>query len=1006
MRFLALLCAFTALAASAASAAAEPLDVSARSGMRWRLVGPFRGGRALSAAGVPGEPDHFYFGSVGGGVWETKNAGRTWTPVFDSQPIASIGAVAVAPSAPKTLYVGSGEADMRSDISYGNGVYKSVDGGRTWSHAGLSDTRQIGKILVDPRDPNLVFVAALGHAYGPNTERGVFRSRDGGRTWSRVLFRDQHTGAIDLAFAPGGSKTIFAALWQTRRPPWNVYPPSNGPGSGLYRSDDGGDTWKPVRGKGFPSEALGRIGLAFAPSDRSRLYAVVDAKEGGLYASRDGGVTWKRTSADPRIWGRGWYFGGVTVDPRNAETVYVCNTTLYRSSDGGTTFVPMKGDPTGDDFHELWIDPFDPRRMITASDQGTVVSVDGGATWSSWYNQPTAQLYHVVTDDRFPYWLYGAQQDSGAVAVPSRTDFPSIMQRDWRPISGGGESGAIAPDPADPNVLYGGTVGRFDQTTLQEQDVNPVLAHPGEYRSEWTLPLTFSSRNPRALYFGNQFVFRTSDGGEHWEKISPDLTRENPGTPANLVPADAANSSAPGSRRGVVYTIAPSPLKDGLIWCGTDDGLVWVTRDDGAHWNEVTPAAVTPWSKVGILEASHFDPETAYAAVDRHRLDDLRPWIYRTRDGGRNWSLIAGGIPDGSFVNVVREDPVKRGLLYAGTETGVFVSFDDGGSWQPLQLNLPSCSIRDIAIRRNDLVVATHGRSFWILDDLSPLQQMDAAPAAAEAWLFSPREALRLHPAPFQGTPEPRDEPAGENPPVGATIDYRLSPRTAAPISVDILDARGNLVRHWASDEPRPAADLSKITSTPDWVADSAIPDASPGMHRFVWDLRYAAPQDLDARHRSRGVLAAPGRYSVRLTVSGRALTVPLTVVRDRRIKATDADLERQLELARNIETERVAVARALARAEKMRTALPAGAPSWPAFDAVVGTGDPALEDSQPATEIPTTLQRAATALLRLQDAVESADAAPTPDAVAAFEIRREAAREALRRFEEIAEKR
>ncbi|MFN2632832.1 MAG: WD40/YVTN/BNR-like repeat-containing protein, partial [Thermoanaerobaculia bacterium] len=528
MRFLSVLCAVAALAGPAPL---QPPDPSLFSGMRWRLIGPFRGGRALSAAGVPGEPDHFYFGAVGGGVWETKNAGRTWAPIFDSQPIASIGAIAVAPSRPKTLYVGSGEADMRSDISHGNGVYKSLDGGRTWACVGLSDTRQIGKILVDPRDPDRVFVAALGHGYGPNSERGVFRSRDGGKTWSRVLFKDEHTGAIDLAFSPGNTRTIFAALWQTRRPPWNVYAPSNGPGSGLHRSDDGGDTWKPVRGSGLPEEKLGRIGLAFAPSDPARLYAMVDAKEGGLYASRDGGATWKRASSDPRIWGRGWYFAGVTVDPGNADVVFACNTSIYRSTDGGATFLPMKGDPTGDDFHELWIDPANPRRMITASDQGTVISVDGGETWSSWYNQPTAQLYHVITDDRFPYWVYGAQQDSGAVAVPSRTDYPSIMLRDWRPIAAGGESGTIAPDPTDSNIVSGGTVGRFDSTTLGEQDLNPVLAHPGDYRGEWTLPLTFSPRNPKALYFGNQFLFRTTDGGRHWSKISPDLTRDAPGAP-------------------------------------------------------------------------------------------------------------------------------------------------------------------------------------------------------------------------------------------------------------------------------------------------------------------------------------------------------------------------------------------------------------------------------------------------------------------------------------------
>ncbi|HEY3202866.1 MAG TPA: hypothetical protein VGL03_04300, partial [Thermoanaerobaculia bacterium] len=704
------------LAASAGPLAAQPFDPSLFAGLRWRSIGPFRGGRVLAVTGVPGEPNRFYFGAVGGGVWRSDNAGRTWEPVFDGQPIASIGAIAVAPSDPRILYVGSGEADMRSDISYGNGMYKSVDGGETWKSIGLEDTRQIGRILVDPRDPNLVFVAALGHAYGPNAERGVFRSKDGGRTWQPVLFQNADTGAIDLASDPRNSRTILAALWQTRRPPWNVYPPSNGPGSGLYRSTDGGDTWHPITGNGFPSEKLGRIGIAFAGGESRRIYAVVDAKEGGLYVSEDGGTSWKRASADRRIWERGWYFGAVTADPKDPNTIYVCDTAMYRSEDGGKTFEPIKGAPGGDDYHQLWIDPADPRRMIVASDQGAVVSLDGAKTWSSWYNQPTAQFYHVATDDRFPYWIYGAQQDSGAAATPSRTDYRGITLRDWRPIAAGGENGYIAPDPSDPNVLFGGTVGRFDLRTLQEKDVDPTLAYPGDYRSTWTLPLVISPRDPRAIYYSNQFLFKSTDAGQHWEKISPDLTHEDPGIPGNLDPATAEDTPVRGPRRGVIYAIALSPLRDGWLWCGTDDGLIWLSRDDGKNWENVTPRELTPWSKIGVIEASHFDPETSYAAVDRHRLDDLLPHIYRTRDGGKTWTAIAQGIPAGSYVNVVREDPARRGLLYAGTETGVFVSFDDGDHWQPLGANLPNCSVRDISVRQGDLVIATHGRSFWVLD--------------------------------------------------------------------------------------------------------------------------------------------------------------------------------------------------------------------------------------------------------------------------------------------------
>ena len=1000
---------------------AQPFDPSLFTGMRWRLVGPFRGGRALAAAGVPGDPNVFYFGAVGGGVWRSDNAGRTWEPIFDGQPIASIGSLAVAPSDPRVIYVGSGEADMRSDISYGNGMYKSVDGGKTWISIGLADTRQIGRILVDPRDPNLVFVAALGHAYGPNRERGVFRSKDGGKSWSPVLFKDENTGAIDLAFDPANSKTILAALWQTRRPPWNVYPPSNGPGSGLYRSDDGGDTWKPVIGSGLPSEKLGRIGIAFAPSDPRRVYAVVDAKEGGLYASEDGGGSWKRTSTDKRIWERGWYFGGVTVDPKDLDVVYVCDVSMYRSTDGGKTFVPVKGAPGGDDYHSLWIDPGDSRRMIVASDQGAVVSVDGAKTWSSWYNQPTAQLYHVATDGRFPYWIYGAQQDSGAAATPSRTDYRSVMQRDWRPIAVGGENGYIAPDPSDPNILFGGTVGRFDWRTLQEQDVDPTLAYPGDYRQTWTLPLTFSPRNPRALYYSNQFLFETTDSGGHWEKISPDLTRESPGVPGNLDPVTAEDTAVKGARRGVIYAIAPSPLKEGWLWCGTDDGLIWRTRDDGKSWENVTPKELTPWSKVGTIEASHFDAETAYAAVDRHRLNDLAAYVFRTRDGGSNWNAVARGIPSGSYINVVREDPARRGLLYAGTETGVFVSFDEGDHWQPLQLNLPNCSVRDVSVEHGDLVIATHGRSFWVLDDLSSLRQLDAKVAGSPVWLFAPRKAARLRPAPFQGTPEPKDEPAGENPPNGAAIDYFVKSPPPVRLALEISDARGEVVRRWTSDEKPKPPDLQRIQVTADWVSVAEPPAASPGMHRFVWDLRYALPTELvspipSSFRASSGLWAPPGRYTVRLVAGGATLTQPLVVTKDPRVSTPEADLARQFELARDVQTERVRVAKALRQADALRKQISAlrgratagAAGAVDAFAAAVAlaagppfTGGPEdfFEESE-AT--PTSLRRLSTSFFRFQRAVESADAAPTPDALAGFRWRREAVAQGLARWQEL----
>jgi photosystem II stability/assembly factor-like uncharacterized protein len=1001
-------------AAAIAPAAAQTIDPSLYGGMRWRLAGPFRGGRTITATGVAGEPDRFYFGAVGGGVWRSDNAGRTWTPIFDAQPVASIGAIAVAPSDAKVLYVGSGEADMRSDISYGNGMYKSVDAGASWTRIGLTDTRQIGRVLVDPHDPNLVFVAALGHGYGPNMERGVFRSKDGGAHWTAVLFKDENTGAIDLAFDPSNSKTILAALWQTRRPPWNVYPPSNGPGSGLYRSVDGGDTWTQVT-DGFPAEKLGRIRIAFAPSQPKRVYAIVDAKAGGLYVSEDAGVSWTKASADPRIWERGWYFGGVTVDPKDANVVYACDTALYRSTDGGKTFLPFKGAPGGDDYHRLWIDPADSRRMIVASDQGAVVTVDGGTTWSSWYNQPTAQFYHVATDSRFPYWIYGAQQDSGAAATPVRTDYRSITQRDWKEISAGGESGYILPDPVDSNTVWGGTVGRFDWKTLQDLNVDPTLAYPGDYRGEWTLPLAISPHDSKSIYFGRQFLFRSGDGGKHWEKVSPDLTREAPAVPSTLDPVTAADSDVKGARRGVIYAIAISSLVDGRIWCGTDDGLIWLSRDDAKTWQNVTPKSLEAWSKVGIIEASWYDADTAYAAIDRHRLDDLRPEILRTRDGGKSWTSIARGIPDGSFVNVVREDRIRRGLLYAGTETGVFVSFDDGDHWQPLQMNLPNCSIRDIDVRHGDVVVGTHGRSFWVLDDISWLRQLDAKTAASDLALFMPRSVERLHAAPFQGSPEPKDEPMAANPPNGAILDYLVKGDASTTLVLEILDMKGALVRRYASDDKPSPPDLKRIQTTPDWVPVQEPPSASPGIHRLVWDLHYVLPSELErpggSSRRGSGLWAPPGRYTARLSHGGKVVTQEIFVVMDPRLPSTVTipDLIRQYELARDIQAERVRVAIGLKQAADLRKQLGTSAPESLSKAIDEAAGPPEL---RPGEEYfgnpdagPTSLSRLARSLAELQGAVESADAAPSPDAVTAFGQRRTFVDQGLARWREVFER-
>ncbi|MFN7940206.1 MAG: hypothetical protein U0X73_01295 [Thermoanaerobaculia bacterium] len=905
---------------TAAAAAGGGFDPALLGALHWRMLGPFRGGRVLAVAGVPGEPSHFYFGSVNGGVWETTDAGRTWRPIFDSQPVGSIGALAIAPSRPKTIYVGTGEADMRSDIAQGEGVWKSTDGGRSWSFLGLADTQQIGAIIVDPRNPDVALVAALGHPYGPNAERGVFRTEDGGKIWTKTLFRDADTGAIDLAFEPSAPDVVYAALWHARRTPWNVYPPASGPGGGIYRSTDNGRTWSAVAGQGLPRNP-GRIGLAVAPSAPRRLYAMVDAEAGGLFRSDDAGATWTRTADDPRIWGRGWYFGGVTVDPRNADLVFACNTAMYASADAGKTFTPVKGAPGGDDYHALWIDPTNSDRRIVGADQGAVVTLNGGRTWSSWYNQPTAQFYRVATDRRFPYWVYGAQQDSGAAAVPSRGDsVDGINMTHFHEVTAGGENGNIAPDPLDPQIVFGGEVDRLDLRTGQTQSIDPTIAEPDFYRRTWTLPLVFSRRDPRVLYFSHQQLYRTDDAGRTWRTISPDLTREDPGVPPNLDPSAAAVHQGLGPRRGVIYSIAPSRLADGDLWVGTDDGLVWRTRDEGGHWENVTPPALTPWSKVTMIETSPFDAETAYLAVDRHRLEDRRPYVYRTRDGGRHWDLAVAGIAADHFLNSLRADPARRGLLYAATEKGVWVSFDDGDAWQPLQLDLPVTSVRDLEVHDDDLVIATHGRGFWVLDDLASLRQLDAGVAAAPVWLFAPTPARRVRPGGFTGTPLPKDEPRAPNPPDGAAIDYRLAAAAKAAVTLEIRDGEGGLVRRYSSADKLPDVDLARRVTSPEWFVPPVALSAAPGTHRMVWPLRFASQVRRDEPFAD-GIWAPPGRYTVTLEVDGVKLTQPLEVLPDPRIDLPAAAYRESFALARDAEALRARLAPEHKRAADLRQA-------------------------------------------------------------------------------------
>jgi photosystem II stability/assembly factor-like uncharacterized protein len=898
--------------------------------LHWRLIGPFRGGRVLAISGVPGKPNEYVFGAVDGGVWKTANAGQTWQPIFDSQPIASIGAIAIAPSQPQTIYVGSGEADMRSDISFGDGIYRSTDGGWSWRNIGLRDSQQIGRILVHPRNANIVLVAALGHAFGPNAERGVYRSVDGGTTWKKVLGKNDDTGAIDLCFDPGNPQIVYASLWQTRRPPWSVYAPTSGPGSGLYKSVDGGITWHQISGNGFPNEGVGRIGIAVAPGGNGRrVFAIVDAAAGGLYRSDDSANTWRRVSSDHRIWKRGWYFGGITADPREPNTVYVSNTSLYRSIDGGENFEAIKGAPGGDDYHSLWIAPDDPERMILGSDQGAAVSVDRGKSWSSWYNQPTAQFYHVTVDNRFPYMVYGSQQDSGTAGVFSRSDYGQITSHDWSPV-GGEESGYIALSPADPSLVYGGgplgTIFRFDWTTGQSINVAPEtqVSAGNRLRFTWTSPLVVSPQNPAVLYFGAQYVLRTEDRGQHWQTISPDLT-------FGTHPANSTDSQ--DEHKGVVYTIAPSSIRAGEIWAGTDNGFIRLTTDEGKTWDDATPAGMPDWSMISLIEASHFDAASAYAAVDRHQVDDFHPYIYRTHDAGKTWRNIVTGVPANAYVHVVREDLERRGLLYAGTELGIFFSLDDGEHWQPLQMNLPVTSIRDIALHGDDLIVATHGRSFWILDDLEPLREWAEHVEIQDTYLYHPAHALRIRNSENHDSPLPVETPVGENPPAGAIIDYNLKSAVAGDLVLEIHDVDGRLVRRISSaDKSLPITEPPEFPSY--WLHPPRMLSNAPGFHRFVWDLRYAqlpalrfefssaAPISTGTFAVPQGPLVLPGEYEVRLITPRETLTQRLTVDQDPRVHVSRDDIVKQFELEQQIDASIASNTRAYREIQDLRAQL------------------------------------------------------------------------------------
>jgi photosystem II stability/assembly factor-like uncharacterized protein len=926
-----LLLSLAALLPLALPSGAQPFPETLFSEMRWRMIGPFRAGRTVAASGIPGNTNVFYAAANNGGVWKTTDAGRVWTPIFDDQPTGSIGALAVAPSRPDTLYVGSGEGLQRPDLSVGDGIYKSTDAGKTWVHLGLRDAQQIAALAVHPRDPDRVFAAVLGHPYGANAERGVFRSTDGGKSWTKVLYEDENTGASAVTLDPSNPDVVYAVLWAARLGPWENGS-WQGPGSGLFKSTDGGSTWKRLA-KGLPTfeEGLGRIGVCVSPVDPRRLYATVDAspEKAGIYVSDDAGESFARTNGEERVWGRGDDFAEVRAHPKNRDEVWAANISTYRSTDGGRTFTPVKGAPGGDDYHTIFIHPENPDVILLAADQGATISVNAGATWSSWYNQPTAQLYHVSADGRFPYWVYGGQQESGSVAIASRGDAGAITSRDWHPV-GAEEYGYVAPDPLDPDVVYGGKLTRFRHSTGQVQDVSPSLV-PGKYRFLRTAPVLFSPADPRVLFYAGNVLFKTTDGGKTWDVVSPDLSREAPDVPESIG-VYRKPEMAKQPRRGVIYTVAPAKKDVNVIWAGTDDGLVHRTADGGKTWTNVTPPGLTAWSKVSLIDASPFDDLTAYAAVNRIRLDDLKPHVLRTHDGGKTWKEIVKGLPDDP-VNAVREDPVRRGLLYAGTERMVHVSFDDGENWQPLRLNMPATSVRDLVVHGDDLVAATHGRSFWILDDVTPLRQLDAKTASSAPFLYAPQVALRVRRSRWTDTPLPPEEPAGQNPPDGAILDYVLASKPAAPVTLEILDDTGALVRRFSSDDP-PEPLVEPLVVAAYWARPPRVLPATPGMHRFVWDLRYPPPRATqheypisairgDTPREPRGPFVLPGTYVVKLSVDGKAVTRNLTVKLDPRVRMSSTDLARQLALLRRLAAaiERVATEPAAdAEAKKERT--------------------------------------------------------------------------------------
>ena len=995
---------------SLAVSATAQVEPKLFSDMKWREIGPLRAGRTRALAGVPSEPATFYLGAVNGGVWKTTDAGATWRSVWDEQPSGSIGSIAVSESNPNIVYVASGEGLQRPDLSTGDGVYKSTDAGKTWIHLdGLRDGQQIGEIAIDPKDPSRVFAAVTGHPYGPNKERGLYRTLDGGKTWNQVLFTNDRTGASEVAIDPQHPNIVFAGMWQRQEAPWEngAFIGSEG---GMYRSADGGETWTKLTGHGLPDNIL-QVQITISPSDSRRVYAAVATTRPsvGIYRSDDEGVNWVHASVDDtrpeaRIGG-----GDVPVprvDPKDPDTVYVASVVTWKSTDAGKTWTGLRGAPGGDDYQNVFINPGNPKIIALASDQGVIISQNGGETWTQWFNQATAQMYHVTTDNAFPYRVCGGQQDSGSACVSSRSNDGRITFHDWHP-AGIEEYGYAAPDPLDPDIVYGGKVTKYDRRTGQIQNVEPKPLR--SYRVLRTQPLQFSPIDPHKLYFATNTLWLTQDGAKTWKEVSPDLSRETWDVP-EIIPADYRTMpAAKPSRRGVIYSLGLSSVDVNRLWAGTDDGLIWTTTDAGAHWNNVTPPELKPFWKVFNMDAGHFDAQTAYAAVNTLRLDDMNPHLFRTHDGGKTWKQIIAGIPGGAATSTIREDPKRKGLLYAGSETQVYVSFDDGDHWQSLRLNMPASSVRDLQVKDDDLIAGTHGRGFLILDDVTPLRQIAARTAAEMAHLYTPQTALRIRGDMNPPTPWVPDMATGENPPDGAVIDYYLGDKTSGVVTLEVLDSKGAVIAHVKSDDPVPPLD-PRYPDPVLWARPPRVLAATPGHHRFLWDLQYpqvpgmstgpdaeqAVPYNTPSVSTAPWVM--PGTYTVRLIAGGQTLTQPLKVVMDPRVKTPMAELQQQFSVAYSIYSDTLKATTAMHEIQVLRDQLRArsgqapvqqgGDPLLTKLDQIAGggvRGGGGGGRGGPAG--PANLGTVRTGLARILKQIENADQAPTAAQVEAYHI-------------------